>query len=188
MDNCKLWIGVALGLTGSAGYGRCQVGPDAVQQNARDLSVYESFFRQVAQLPKTTPEVLLNGKATHLVQPRLKDALGLTDEESRELHSIANDCESGRRLLDKAATPLVFEIRLYAVAGENPPAAVTQRFQELGRQRRQLILHHIKQMKVALGDSRFQLVEAFIRSRRNSPSFFPFLPVRSSDSPLPSIR
>src|SRR5687767_5755136 len=128
------------------------------QQNAPDPAVYESFFRQVAQLRNATGQVLLNGQPSSLTQPPVQDAIGLTAQESQVLNALASDCEAKIRPLDNAARPLIFEARLHAASG-GTPQWLRQQLNSTDKQRNEIVLAHVRELKAAFGDQRFQMLD-----------------------------
>jgi hypothetical protein len=124
---------------------------------------YESFFRRVAQLKNASGPVLLNGQSSTLTQPSAQDALGLTDEEAQILGGIAADCEAKVSAFDTAVRSVVFGFRLRLVESESPRA--TQQLKELERERSQIVLRHVQRLRSSFGDSRFKLLDEFVRSR-----------------------
>lgn len=164
-------LGMAVGLMGCFW--------PAVGQPAPDPATYEFFFRQVAQLKNVSGPVLLNGQTGSLTQLRPKDAIGLTDHESQLLNAVASDCDARIRSLDKAARPLIFEARLRLIESESPAPELTKQLKDLDNERTQTVLTHVQELRAAFGESRFKLLEAFVRSRKQAASFFPPVPARN---------
>jgi len=166
------------------------MGQDApLPPGSPDLPTYESFFLAVSQLAPgralgvavgNEGVLALNGRPTNLVQPGLQDALGITLEEARALRAIAVDCQAKRAVIQEALKPLVLELRFAAIADEAPPQAASQRYDDLNRQRTEMVRVHIQELRTAFGETRFPLIEAFISARKNSGSnpvsFFPAVP------------
>jgi len=156
-----------------------------LSQRSIDLPTYESFFLAVSQLAPGREmgrtvgpgqRISLNATMPKLVQPGLEDALGITFEEARTLRSIAVDYEAKDRAIHEAQRPLVLELRFAAIAEEAPPRAASRLYDQLNRQRTQLALDHIQELKTAFGAARFPLIENFLSARKNSGSFFPAVP------------
>lgn len=149
------------------------------QQTSIDPATYESFLRAVAQLPSAIllgKQITLNGQTTNLAPPALEDSVGITVEEAVLLRSIAVDYEAKSSAIEKALSPLLMELRLAALAEQAPSELIIHRYEELNRERAQLVLDQIQQLKIAFPMERFQLIERFIESRRNFGSFFPLSP------------
>lgn len=175
-------LGVAFGLTGCFWLGVSQQpGSDTSRQNAPDPAVYESFFAQVARLTQSinvSGTTLLNGQPSAAIvdgaviwtpiwtQPTAREAIGLTDRESRALNEVATDYQASLRYF-------VFETRLERIRTEGAPARLMQQMKDLESQRTQMVLNHIQQLKAAFGDARFEMLDSWVRSRKEAPSFFP---------------
>jgi hypothetical protein len=162
-------------------HGICQPGSS---QNAPDPNVYESFFRQVVRFPQLQSSlgvVLLNGQPTDVRQYTLQDAIGLTDQESRVLKTIASGCEAKIRASDDAAGPLIFAARLRLIESENDAQAV-QQLKEFGDEQRQIVLAHVQQLKASLEASRFNVLDAFVRSGKQLDSFLPLPKAKAAAS------
>jgi hypothetical protein len=153
-------------------------GQDAVpSQTPLDPATYESFFRAVSALttaPPVSGPATLNGQATNLVlvQPRLEEALGITVDEAQQLRTVAADCATKIDAIDEAVKPLVKELRFEALAEEAPSEPITRSYNELNRQRAQMVLDHIEELKAAFGEARFSQIEAVLKTRRSGESLF----------------
>jgi len=123
-----------------------------------------------------SPGAPFNRQTTSLVQPTLEDALGITFEEAQVLRAIAIDCEARSASIHLALKPLVLELRFAALAEEPSSAAISERYQDLNRQRTQMVRDHVEGLKSAFGATRFARVEDFVGARKDSGSFFPAVP------------
>ena len=144
------------------------------QQNVPDPAIYATFFRQVVQL-KSGATVLLNGRDTGLVQPSVQESMGLTDRETEILHSLATDCDAKIRTLDDAVRPAIFEARLQLIDSADKPARVRliqQWLNDIENRRNQIVRVCIDELRGAFSGPRFEVVQAYIWSRRNA-DFFP---------------
>jgi len=110
---------------------------------------YESFFCQVSRL---TP-----------ASPLLENALGTTTEEAQSLSRIANDSETKSVAFTEEMRTVFLSIRLAIFAEEAPSPAAIRRYDQLKRQRAQMVLDHIQAMRTLLGETRFQRIEAVAR-------------------------
>ena len=159
-------------LMGGLWHGVCQPGSS---QTAPDPTVYESFFQQVvhfAELQNSLGVVSINGQPTDLRQYKLQDAIGLTDQEARVLSTVASDCGAKVRSFYDAAGPSIFDARVRLVESKSDPQA-TQQLKELDDEHQQIVLAHVQQLKAAFGDSRFNTLDAFVRSGKQLLSFLP---------------
>jgi hypothetical protein len=153
-------------------------------QNPPDPGVYLSFFRQVARLERVSGPVLVNGQPSDLRQPTVQETLGLTETEAQILSALAADCELKSRPLDSAARLSTFEARLLAIASEGGASTSgTQQRKNLDRQLDEMVGEHIQQLKAELGDSRFEAMDGYIRSKRTGASFFPPVPAQGGPPP-----
>jgi hypothetical protein len=158
-------LGIIVLLTGTL------LGQDApTQQKSLDLPTYESFFRAVSSLAIAPP---VDGQTTNL-----EDALGITVEEAQSLRSIAADCAANIRAIDLAVRPLVQELRFEAIAEEATSGSVSQQYDELNRQRTQMVLVHIEELRTAIGETGFKRIDTFVNARKGNPGSFFGLPPR----------
>jgi hypothetical protein len=134
------------------------------QQGSLDPAKYESFFRQVSQL-NSGQEV-----------PLLERALGISTDEAQLLSGIANDCETRSAALTGEIREVFLGIRLAALAEEAPQESAVRRYGELTRERAQMVLDHIQEMKTLLGEARFQRLENAARSGNGNWGSFLGLP------------
>jgi hypothetical protein len=144
------------------------------QQNVPDSAIYAAFFRQVAQL-KSGATVLLNGENSGLVQPSVQESMGLTDRETEILQALATNCDSKTRTLDEAVRPAIFEARLQLIDSADKPARVRliqQRLNDFENRRNQIVRVCIDELRHAFSGPRFEVVQAYIWSRKNA-DFFP---------------
>jgi hypothetical protein len=158
--------------------------PALCQTGLPDPAVYRSFFRQVAQLKQVSGPVLINGQASGLKQPTIQETLSLTENEAQILSGLAADFELKSRTLDGAVRLSTFEARLRSIESEGASTAVEQQRKNLERQRDEIVQDHIQQLKVEFGDSRFEALDAYVRSRRAGSSFFPPLPAQGGSAPV----
>ena len=167
-------LATVFGLIGCFYHGVCQDNVlDSPPRNSSDPTSFERFFQQVTHLKNVSGPVLLNGQPSQLTQPTPQNAIGLTDEESQVLNAIASDCEAKIRSLDASVRSSIFEARLQRIESEDVPLAVRQ-LKNYRDERAQIVLTHIQQLRVTLGDSRFKMLDTYVRSNVNS--FFPPVP------------
>jgi hypothetical protein len=149
----------------------------SICQNTPDPATYSSFFRQVAQ--KTTSySTLLNRQVEGPSQSTVRNAIGLTEQESQVLNAIASDCNAKVDSFDAAMDRMVFDGRLRLIDSETSPADAARARRQLkvmDGQRRQIALAHIQQLRAAFGELRFDVLDAWVRSRQQADSFFPLV-------------
>jgi hypothetical protein len=177
MGSCAVRLTTAFWLTWCFYPALCQTG-------LPDPAVYRSFFREVAWLKQAPDPVLLNGHASDLRRPTIQEALGLTESEAQILNALAADCELKSRPLDDAVRLSTFEARLSSIESEGAPTAIQQQRKNLERRLDEIVQDHIQQLKVEFGDSRFEALDAYVRSRRTGASFFPPLTAQGGPAPM----
>ena len=173
---------LASGLICGLWHGLCQTGST---QSAPDATLYEKFFRQIVrfeEIKDALGTVVLNGQPTDLRQFTLRDATGLTDQESRVLNALASGCEDKLRSSYDRARPLIFAARLRLIESESD-AQAAQQLKEFDDEQRQIVLAHVQQLKASFGDSRFNVLDAFVRSGKQLDSFLP-LPKKKAAAPV----
>ena len=169
-------LGLAFAVSGGLWTALCQP-PDT------DLAAYERLLRAVAQLNEVAPSVpgpvTLNGQLSKMVPRTVQDAIGLSGEESQSLNAIAFDFEAKLKSFDASARALVFEARLQLVESDQSSAA-KERLKSLDRERQDILLRHIQQLKTAFGGARFGVLDDLVQSRKQADSFFPLLSSRTN--------
>lgn len=166
---------IAFVIIGSCSRGFCQPGVASSTPLRTQSDRYEALFRKVAELENVSgPVTLLNGKPVEpngglvqITQTTAQEAIGLTDEESQALNAIASDCEASIREFDISVGPLVLEARLQILASENSLSA-THQLTNLANERDRIVLDHIRRVKAAFGDSRFIVLDEWVRSRKQA--------------------
>jgi len=143
------------------------------QQNVHDPATYASFFEQVARL-KSGKAVLLNGQDTGQILPSVQQTIGLTDGETAILQKLAVACATKSRSFDEAARSGIFEVRLQLIGSDEPTQVrLRQVLKDIENRRYQIVLACVDDLRVKLGELRFDVVQAYISSRQNSKLFFP---------------
>jgi hypothetical protein len=67
--------------------------------------------------------------------------------------------------LARIARPLTFDYLMEAIqTGQDKSESLQQRLKDLRDQRDQVVREHIEQIKLALGDSRFEKLDTFVRA------------------------
>lgn len=150
------------------------------KEKAADPAIYEAFFRQVVEL-QSFPDhptarvginIPLNGEVVNLIIPRIQDVIGLTDPEVKLLDAVATDSVAGPKSFGKPSA-MIFEARLQQIESGRTSDAVAQQLKELDSQHDRLIMDHVEQLKVALGNVRFQILDAFVHSSKSQDDLLP---------------
>ena len=148
------------------------LGQDAPpQQGSLSPAAYEGFFREVSVL---TPGLALPRLAA--TPPTLEGVLGITTEEAQLLTTVAKDCTAKSVPFTGAIREAFLQIRLAIFAEEAPPESAVRHYNDLKRQQAQMVLDHVQELKTAFGQSRFQLIETFVNSRKGNSGSFLGLP------------
>lgn len=150
----------------ACGFIACLWNGFAQEPNATGPLVYESFFREVAQLQRLGQ----NGGPPRIAP---QQAIGLTDQESRVLDDEAFACEADSAALDKSLAPLVLESRLMAIESGQASDWLEKQMGLLRTKREQMTEAHIEKLRRALGEERFLLVDSFVHRTKMGNSFFP---------------
>lgn len=142
------------------------------QPNVPASETYASFFGQVARWKSGGP-VLLNGQDTGHILPSVQKTIGLTGGETAILQTLAVACAAKIRSFDEATREVMFDARLQLV-GSAPPTQVRARqaLKDIENRRYQIIRPCVDELRVKLGERRFEVVQAYINSRKNL-DFFP---------------
>jgi hypothetical protein len=165
MGACRIQTRIALLLAACLSLALGQIAPSPL--NLAAPLPYESFFRTVAQVYRFQAD----GHAEILTQPTLQEAIGLTDLEMEALHAVAFNCLATIRPLQETVPKLIFESRLRFVESGDSSAWLRPRLTDLDNQISQTLSHHIQRLKVAFGDSRFQQLDAWVRSPESQHCF-----------------
>jgi hypothetical protein len=167
MGNRAVRIGMTLWLAGCFWHAACQSAATTAQPDPTGSRIYRRFFHQVwaeRDTPKDAP-VLLNGQPTDLKLPNVRTDVGLSDPEMQTLREIAADCESKVESLNRILRPLTFDYLIESIQlGPDTSTPHQQRRQELYDQIDLVVRDHVVQLKTALGDSRFEKLDAFVRT------------------------
>jgi hypothetical protein len=143
------------------------------QQNVPDPATYASFFEQVVRLKSGEP-VLLNGQDTGLTLQSVQQTIGLTDDETAILQTLAVACATKSRSFDGAARSGTFELRLQLIGADEPTQVrLRQALKDIEERRYRIVRACVDDLRIQLGEQRFEVVQAYISSRKNSGIFFP---------------
>jgi hypothetical protein len=146
----------------------------AVDARPTDPATYEAFFRQVLNLKsaENTKAHGLNGEPVAFTVPKLQDVIGLTDREVGLLQAAAADCLQAGQSFEQPSAK-VFEARLQEIESGRVSGALGQELKELDGQHNRWILDRVQQLKLAFGDLRFQVLDAYVRSGKGQKELRP---------------
>ena len=158
MRTSSIQMTILFGLMASPGF--CQTNiTDSPPSSPPDYVIYQNFFHQVKELG---------------IRPLSDEAiasLDLTNQELGPLVAIASDFEAATDSFDKAIKPLIFEARMQAIESESVSPALQKKLHDVENRRSLMILDHVRQLKTALGESRFVMLNEFLHSGK--PLFRP---------------
>jgi len=142
------------------------------QQHDADSPNYALFLRKVVSLH--VGPILLNGQETGIANQSIQQTVGLTDREVKILKEVAVAYVKKVEVIDKALEPLIFEARLRSIDLADPNASrISQHLSDIDLHRSQLAQASLDELRVQLGDTRFDLVQEYIRSKKDSNFFSP---------------
>ena len=135
---------------------------------------YDNFFRQVVSEQRAardgaSPGVKLpapNGQPAALRSYRSEFA-GLTDREMNDVRAIAADCETRLSQVGSDHPHFAWEALMASIeTGEDKTAEVEQIVRDQQAQRERIVIAHVQVLQAALGDARFQELDARLRAER----------------------
>ncbi len=113
---------------------------------------YLNFFGQV------------QNRSTSTLTPEAKVFLRLSDEEFRKLQNVTLDLATQSRWFAKEMASLVFESRMQIVESDAVSPAMPGKMRNLNERWQKAVLEHAQQLKAAIGEDRFRVVDDFVRS------------------------
>ena len=134
-----------------------------------DVQVYETFFLQVAE----------SKSGDTFYPPSPVQPIVLTEYENQALRILATDCKSKLRSLKAAISSLRLEIIFQSIQLGQASETTRQQFADLQAQQPKMVLEYFQLLKVIFGDSRFQMVQEFVRTwepEKGSPFGMPAPP------------
>ena len=160
------------------------IAPSPAPQEFSVPQSYESFFQELIRLksfsnrPNNT--VQLNGTVRtsptgtkpSLSIPKLRDLIGVTDSEVAILDSTATDCLSQIKPF-LTAGKMTFESRLQEIESGQVSDDLAQRIQDLDRKHEEVVFKHAEALKIAFANSRFQVLDEYVRSSKWTKALVP---------------
>ncbi len=134
---------------------------------------YDNFFRQVVSEQRAardgaSPGVKLpapNGQPAALPAPTVQEFTGLTDREMNDVRAIAADCETRLSQVGSDHPHFAWEALMASIeTGEDKTAEVEQIVRDQQAQRERIVIAHVQVLQAALGDARFQELDARLRA------------------------
>ena len=127
-----------------------------------DATVYESFLGQVA-----------TWQVGGLPRPSPREAIGLSEQEAGALNGLAAEYESKDRSYREAVRSLKLEALFQSIESGQASEKLARRMRDLEDQHTQMVLGQVEKLRAAFGDSRFQVLQGFIRSKGAGSPYFP---------------
>ncbi|HVW10730.1 MAG TPA: hypothetical protein VHC90_19220 [Bryobacteraceae bacterium] len=139
---------------------------------AIEPATYLDFFHETARQVDNPIHGYLNGIPPEVTKPAVSDILGISHEEAGKLLQIAPLCVADIDRLEEQGRALIFRSRLERADTGQISEATSERLKELEARRAAIVLTHVQQMKIALGESTFRHLEDYIRVHAGH-GFFP---------------
>jgi len=150
-------VAVLIGLI--ACHGLCQTnGADPVVQQGQQEDLLRAIGVFVSY-PIQDP-VVANGPE----KPPPQDTLGLTDQEAQVLKTVAKDYQTKKELFVAAVGPLRMESLFQTLDSGRVSVGVAQRIRDLQNEYAKVVSALIRRLEGALGTSRFDALDALVRS------------------------
>lgn len=150
-------VPILFGLLASRCLCQTNITPVPFQQ---DLTAYEYFLQDVVASDRFAALGSLPPS-----KPPLPQAIGLTDLEAQAVKAQARDYQAKNNLFLAAIRPLRKEALLQSLESGHESGDLTQRIRELENEQAKMVSAQIQNLKTSLGALRFDILDAFIRSR-----------------------
>jgi hypothetical protein len=98
-------------------------------------------------------------------KPPLLQSIGLTDQEMQVVKAQASDFQAKNVRLQRALAPLQQEALFQSLEAGRVSEELVRRISELRNENTKIVSEQIQNLKVALGASRFDVLDEFIRQR-----------------------
>jgi hypothetical protein len=166
-----------------AGYGSLLGGIPAVPVNPPTLILppsqpepmslryvyFETFFYMIGTYNLWAEQAEKAGKHAEAADWRVshQKTAGLNDAEGEVMQEIAHDCTCAVNELDAKMNELADKFRAQIAPGAivTVPAEFNQMFEE----RKKVVIDHVVQLRVALGDTSFKKLETYVLSMYSAP-------------------
>ena len=125
---------------------------DPVRQRPPDVKIYQSFFWQVSFSP---------GDTLYPASPA--EPIVLTPRENHAVRTLAADCLSKLQLLRASIKSVRMELLFQTIEAGHPTEELKRQLGDLEAQESQIVQEHFQSLKTVFGDSRFQMVQEFLR-------------------------
>ena len=93
--------------------------------------------------------------------------LNLSDQDRSALIAIARDLADQSCAIDRAIRPVMWEVRMEAIGSGKVAPGLQKKVRDLHTQWDRDVVQHVQQLKAALGETRFQMLEDFLRTGKS---------------------
>lgn len=132
--------------------------------NTAEIATYETFFRVLVQLKHDSNDSVA-----------VRDFIGLTDSETHALNNAAAAYVAKLDALPKHTRAALFESRLRDIESGRDFDSADEEWSESNKKQAQLLRDHMNQLKTALGESHFTLLDDYIHSGKVMKDLLPLL-------------
>lgn len=130
---------------------------------------FETFFYMIGAYNLWAEQAEKAGKHAEAAAWRTSEqrTAGLNDAEGEVLQEIAHDCNCAVNELDSKMSALAEKFRAQIVPGATVtlPAEFYQMFED----RKTIVIDHVEQLRIALGDTSFKKLETYVLSMNPAP-------------------
>jgi hypothetical protein len=125
---------------------------DPARQRPLDVTIYQSFFWQVS---------FSTGDTLYPAPPA--EPIVLTERENQAVRTLAADCQSKLQFLRASIKSVRMELLFQTIEAGQPSEELKRQLGDLQVQESQIAQEHFQSLKAVFGDSRFQMVQEFLR-------------------------
>lgn len=124
--------------------------------------MYGAFFSYVRFLDDMADTEQARGLDARWPRGKIKRDAGLTDQEESILKGINRHCNAAVKALDQKVGEIERQLRA-KYTPNTLPKEVWQQYSDFSKQRRQIVLEHVQQLKSAFGAERFRILDSYAR-------------------------
>lgn len=130
---------------------------------------FETFFYMIGAYNLWAEQAEKAGKHAEAADWRVSHqrTAGLNDAEGEILQEIAHDCNCVVNELDAKMNASAEKFRAQIVPGAT--VTVPAEFNQMFEERKKIVIDHVEQLRVALGDSSFKKLETYVLSMYPAP-------------------
>ena len=130
---------------------------------------FETFFYEIGIYNRWAEQAEKAGKHAEAAAWRTSQqrTAGLNDAEGEVLQEIAHDCNCAVNELDTKMSADAEKFRAQIVPGAT--VTVPVEFYQMSEDRKKIVVDHVEQLRVALGDTSFKKLETYVLSMYPAP-------------------